>query len=141
MGGRLQMTATAAMADTLASSTGSLHPHGVNCPGVVQRQGFRLRRRGDGGGGGGAVVGGDAAEVALSASLGKPGTVTSSPAGIDCGEFCAGSFTVGTVVKLQAVPLPVQSFTGWSGACSGQLTATCMFTMSKALSTKAGFIQ
>jgi alpha-tubulin suppressor-like RCC1 family protein len=52
------------------------------------------------------------------------GTVTSAPAGINCGATCGTSFTAGTTVTLTATPATGSSFTGWSGACnsSGQVT-------------------
>ena len=57
------------------------------------------------------------------------GTVTSSPAGIDCGQGCAATFTAGTSVKLTATPANGSLFVGWSGAgCSG--TDACTVTMS-----------
>lgn len=43
------------------------------------------------------------------------GTVTSSPAGIDCGAECSYSFLDQTVVTLSATPLPGSSFSHWSG--------------------------
>lgn len=43
------------------------------------------------------------------------GTVTSSPAGIDCGSDCSEGFTVGTVVTLTATPNSASTFAGWSG--------------------------
>ena len=47
------------------------------------------------------------------------GTVTSSPAGIDCGVDCAQDYDQPTVVTLTATPASGQQFTGWSGDCSG----------------------
>jgi hypothetical protein len=47
------------------------------------------------------------------------GTVTSSPAGIDCGVDCSEAYTTGTVVTLTATPGGSSTFTGWSGACTG----------------------
>jgi hypothetical protein len=56
------------------------------------------------------------------------GSVTSSPAGIDCGATCAADFDEDEVVTLTAVPDTGQAFDGWSGAgCSG--TGTCEVTM------------
>ena len=55
------------------------------------------------------------------------GTVTSTPAGIDCGTDCAQDYDYGTNVTLTATPDANSSFTGWSGDtdCSdGSLTLT-----------------
>jgi hypothetical protein len=66
------------------------------------------------------------------------GTVTSSPAGIDCGSNCKGSFDEGTVVTLTANAASDSTFTGWSGAgCSG--TGSCTVTVSDAESVTATF--
>lgn len=43
------------------------------------------------------------------------GTVTSSPAGIDCGADCFESYADGTNVSLNATPASGFYFTGWSG--------------------------
>ncbi|MBI5664759.1 MAG: S8 family serine peptidase [Nitrospirae bacterium] len=43
------------------------------------------------------------------------GTVTSSPAGIDCGVDCSQDYMFGTVVSLTADPDAGSVFTGWSG--------------------------
>jgi len=45
------------------------------------------------------------------------GTVTSTPAGIDCGATCQTSFEEGTAVTLTATSASGSSFTGWQGAC------------------------
>jgi alpha-tubulin suppressor-like RCC1 family protein len=47
------------------------------------------------------------------------GTVTSNPAGINCGLTCAGSFVHGISVRLAAAPDADSFFGGWSGACRG----------------------
>jgi phospholipase C len=47
------------------------------------------------------------------------GTVTSSPAGIDCPGTCAAGFDKGTQVVLTAVPAGGTTFAGWSGLCTG----------------------
>jgi DNA-binding beta-propeller fold protein YncE len=65
------------------------------------------------------------------------GTVTSSPAGISCGEACAAEFEAGKVVTLTAAAGGGSEFTGWSGACSG--TGACQVTMSEARSVTASF--
>src|SRR5262249_52175663 len=52
------------------------------------------------------------------------GSVTSSPAGINCGSTCSHSFADGSAVTLTATADAGSKFTGWSGGgCSG--TGTC----------------
>ena len=58
---------------------------------------------------------------------GGTGTVSSAPAGIDCGVSCAGFFEEGAAITLTAVADSGSEFTGWSGACSG--TGPCAFTI------------
>lgn len=70
--------------------------------------------------------------------VGDPGVVTSNPSGINCGGSCAYSYATGTAVTLTAVPDQGQSFTGWSGACTGTNT-TCTVTLSAARATTATF--
>jgi hypothetical protein len=65
------------------------------------------------------------------------GSVTSSPAGIDCGTACSHAYVQGTVVTLTATP-DVGVFTGWSGACTG--SGTCTVTMSAAQAVTASFV-
>jgi uncharacterized repeat protein (TIGR02543 family) len=66
------------------------------------------------------------------------GTVTSSPAGINCGNDCAESYASGTGVTLTAEPAPGASFAGWSGACTGT-NKTCTLTMNGPRSVTASF--
>jgi len=67
------------------------------------------------------------------------GTVTSSPAGINCGSDCSESYDQdqGTSVTLTATPATGSTFGGWSGACSG--TGACTVTMNAAKSVTATF--
>jgi uncharacterized repeat protein (TIGR02543 family) len=66
------------------------------------------------------------------------GTVSSSPAGIDCGSDCSESYSYNTVVTLTATAGARSVFTGWSGSgCTG--TGTCEVTMSEARSVTATF--
>lgn len=66
------------------------------------------------------------------------GTVSSSPAGIDCGATCAFEFNDGTSVTLTASAAEGSTFAGWGGACSGT-ESTCTVTMSEARSVSATF--
>jgi hypothetical protein len=43
------------------------------------------------------------------------GSVTSSPAGINCGTDCSEAYASGTSVKLTATPAAGSTFTGWTG--------------------------
>jgi List-Bact-rpt repeat protein len=65
------------------------------------------------------------------------GTVTSSPAGIDCGSTCSSSFTLGNTVTLTATPDAFSTFAGWSDACTG--AGSCVVTMDAARSVTATF--
>jgi hypothetical protein len=68
------------------------------------------------------------------------GTVTSSPAGINCGSTCSANYNYGTFVTLTPAAAVGSSFTGWSGGgCSG--TGTCSVTMTAAQSVTAAFSQ
>ncbi|HEX7926836.1 MAG TPA: Ig-like domain-containing protein, partial [bacterium] len=69
---------------------------------------------------------------------GGNGSVASSPAGIDCGSFCARVFAQGTVITLTATPTAGSVFTGWSGGgCSG--TGTCQVTLAEDTAVSAAF--
>jgi Divergent InlB B-repeat domain/WD40-like Beta Propeller Repeat len=65
------------------------------------------------------------------------GTVTSSPAGIDCGPDCSEPYDEGTTVTLTANPDATSTFAGWSGACNG--TGSCTVTMNASKSVTATF--
>jgi hypothetical protein len=58
------------------------------------------------------------------------GTVTSSPAGIDCGTDCTETYEFGTGVTLTAHPSSGSTFAGWSGACTGS-SSTCTLEMNR----------
>ncbi len=55
------------------------------------------------------------------------GTVTSSPAGINCGSVCTAEYNPNTVVTLTATPAADSIFMGWSYGCSG--TGDCVVNM------------
>jgi Fe-S cluster biogenesis protein NfuA len=65
------------------------------------------------------------------------GTVTSSPAGINCGVTCSFEYEEGKVVELKPLASTGSRFTEWSGACTG--TGTCKVTMSAAKAVAARF--
>jgi hypothetical protein len=66
------------------------------------------------------------------------GTVSSSPAGIDCGGACSAPFDDGATVTLTAAPAGGSTFSGWSGGgCSG--TGTCVVTLGSDQSVSAAF--
>jgi alpha-tubulin suppressor-like RCC1 family protein len=66
------------------------------------------------------------------------GTVTSNPAGIDCGTDCSQSYTNGTVVTLTATAASNSTFAGWSG-CDTVSGATCTVTVSSGRTATAAF--
>jgi phospholipase C len=66
------------------------------------------------------------------------GIVSSSPAGIDCGQACSASFASGTQVTLTAAPMSTSLFAGWSGACIGT-DPTCTVTLSASQQVTATF--
>ncbi len=75
-------------------------------------------------------------------SVGKSGagtgTITSSPAGINCGATCSAAFAQGTSVTLTAAAGAGSAFGGWSGACAG--SSTCVVSMSAARTVTATFV-
>jgi hypothetical protein len=76
---------------------------------------------------------------ALAVNKAGSGTVTSTPAGINCGATCSASFPGGASVTLTASPTAGHSFNGWSGACSG--VGACSVTMDAAKSVTATFTE
>lgn len=65
------------------------------------------------------------------------GTVTSNPAGVDCGTDCTEANVSGTSVTLTATPVAGSTFAGWSGSCTG--TGSCVVSMTVARSVTATF--
>jgi Divergent InlB B-repeat domain len=76
--------------------------------------------------------------VTVNKQGGGSGTVTSNPAGIDCGSRCDARYDVGTRITLAAKPATGSSFAGWSGDCSG--TGSCPLTLDRAKSVVARFV-
>jgi len=79
-----------------------------------------------------------APSISVSKSGAGTGTVTSSPAGINCGDDCSEVYTQGTKVTLTAKADVNSTFTGWSGGgCSG--TGTCIVIMNADIAVTAAF--
>lgn len=76
-------------------------------------------------------------QFTLSVSTSGAGSVSSTPAGIQCGGDCSESYPVNTSVTLAATPAAGQQFSGWGGACSG--TGSCTVQMSQARTVSAAF--
>ena len=94
---------------------------------------------GDGRGGtASAPVAVDVGTFTLSVSKTGNGSLSSTPAGIDCGSTCSADVVNGSTVTLAAQPDPGWSFGGWSGACTG--TGPCTVTMDAAKSVSADFL-
>ena len=83
-------------------------------------------------------VAASANRFALGVTVVGGGSVTSTPAGIDCGSSCSATYAAGTGITLTATPTAGQNFSGWTGACSGS-TTTCTLTMSESRSATATF--
>ena len=75
--------------------------------------------------------------LTLTVGVSGKGTVTSTPAGINCGKTCSGTYPSGTVVTLTATPGAGFALTGWGGACTG--TGSCAVSMTTAQSVTATF--
>src|SRR5207302_910655 len=67
------------------------------------------------------------------------GTVTSSPAGINCGSTCSSAYDSDTVVTLTATPTMLSVFNGWTG-CDTASGSSCTVSMSAAKSVTANFV-
>jgi GH25 family lysozyme M1 (1,4-beta-N-acetylmuramidase) len=87
-------------------------------------------------------------DVTTSARFGYPlsvdltgtggGTVTSSPAGIDCGSDCQEIVAAGSTVTLVADPDSASAFDGWGGPCAGT-DPICTVNVSTATDVPASF--
>ena len=67
------------------------------------------------------------------------GTVTSAPAGINCGPACSASFVSDSPVTLTATAGADSIFTGWTG-CDSVSGATCTVSMTNARTMTAIFM-
>lgn len=76
----------------------------------------------------------------VSVSKTGSGNVSSSDRLISCGSKCGASYNEGTAVTLTASPSSGSLFTGWGGACAGNLL-TCIVNANDALNVTANFAQ
>ncbi len=90
-----------------------------------------------GGGGGGGEVPPQAPNV-LTVTVSGSGVVRSNPAGIDCGSDCRELFDAASRIVLTATPASGQTFSSWSGDCSGT-AASCTVAMDRARNVTASF--
>lgn len=68
------------------------------------------------------------------------GTVTSTPAGINCGGACSATYDEGTFVTLTASPDSGSTSGVWSGACTGA-SLTCDVSMTQARTVDITFVK
>jgi hypothetical protein len=61
------------------------------------------------------------------------GTVSSAPAGIDCGPVCSAQFEDDSTATLTAVAAAGSEFGGWSGACTGMEPCTVALSASRSV--------
>src|SRR3989344_4190111 len=85
------------------------------------------------------VVRAEAATLDIYKSGTGSGTITSSPAGINCGATCTASFPSGSTATLTATPSSGSSSMAWTGfsGCFG--IGTCTITMTSGPSVQASF--
>jgi hypothetical protein len=76
--------------------------------------------------------------LAVYTSGGGAGTVTSSPAGIQCGAACSGNFATGSTVTLTAAAAAGSTVVGWTGPCSASGN-TCTVGMDAVKAVTAHF--
>jgi alpha-tubulin suppressor-like RCC1 family protein len=72
-------------------------------------------------------------------NVGGTGSITSQPAGIDCGSDCTEDYFEGTDVTLTATPDTNSSFMGWTGDCESSTSSQATLNMDQALSCTAKF--
>ena len=79
-------------------------------------------------------------ESPVAVSVTGQGTVVSTPAGIQCGTACGGSFARGSPLALTAAPAPGEVFAGWDGSCRG-VTPTCRTSLKGPTAVVATFVK
>jgi DNA-binding beta-propeller fold protein YncE len=95
-----------------------------------------------GNGEGASVLAFGAAAPGHTLSVGKEGagggTVSSEPAGINCGSACVAEYDAGAVVVLTATPDGSSTFGGWSG-CASVSGEECVVTLGADRAVSASF--
>jgi hypothetical protein len=76
--------------------------------------------------------------VSVSRAGSGTGTVTSNPAGINCGTDCSEPYVIGTSLTFTAVAASGSVLTGWTG-CNSASGATCRVTVDAARAVTATF--
>jgi Divergent InlB B-repeat domain/RTX calcium-binding nonapeptide repeat (4 copies) len=66
------------------------------------------------------------------------GTVSSAPAGVNCGPVCVAGFTPASIVTLTALPNTGSVFAAWNG-CDAELANVCTVMMNTARAVTASF--
>jgi hypothetical protein len=79
-----------------------------------------------------------AEQALLSVDISGAGVVSSTPAGIDCGEICEAAFDVGAEVALRAAPAPGFALGSWQG-CDAQ-GPSCLLTVQGESAVQATFV-
>jgi probable HAF family extracellular repeat protein len=90
---------------------------------------------GTGSGGGGADAG--TTRATLRVDLAGQGSVSSTPAGINCASSCSAQFDQGSRVQLRAQPGTGWHLAAWGGTCSG--TGDCVVTVAADSTVSATF--
>ena len=85
-----------------------------------------------------ATFGLEQRSLTVSKSGSGTGSVSSSPAGVDCGSDCSQNYDHGTAVTLTPTPGANSTFTSWSG-CDSVTGNVCNVTMSSAKNVTATF--
>jgi hypothetical protein len=67
------------------------------------------------------------------------GNISSTPAGIDCGNDCSQAYTPNTVVTLTATPDPDNVFVEWTANCNSINSNACTVTMDASKVVRALF--
>jgi uncharacterized protein (TIGR03437 family) len=124
-------------AGVLSASYAALYQINIRIPaGATGDQALRISQGGVAGPEGMvlAVEGASASgSYTLSVTTSGSGSVTSLPAGIDCGSACSFTWPAGTPVTLTAAPDAGSVFSGWAGACNGGGSCTVTLDSDKAV--------